>query len=244
MPEITGKRHADRVRALLDEFDDHSATAIRAAAALLLKSIDAGGIVHVAGAGHSLAMVCETFYRAGGLAPVRPLWDLSVLPLAGALTSTAAERRPGLGRTVFQKAELRSTDVVVVFSTSGCNPYPVEIAQEAMASGVPVIAVTSSAAAAAAAARAGTKLAEHASIVIDTMIPAGDVTYPPEAPHTAALSTVLASYVWSHLLAELDDLARAQGSELPLWVSANVPGGDETNEGLLERYRERIPELA
>ena len=36
MPEITGKRHADQVRALLDEFDDHSATAIRAAAALLL----------------------------------------------------------------------------------------------------------------------------------------------------------------------------------------------------------------
>jgi uncharacterized phosphosugar-binding protein len=35
----------------------------------------------------------------------------------------------------------------------------------------------------------------------------------------------------------------ADRAELPLWVSANVPGGDERNAELLERYSARVPAL-
>ncbi|MFG1997639.1 sugar isomerase domain-containing protein [Spirillospora sp. NPDC048911] len=232
-----------RVRALLDELDARSAKAISAAAALLLDAIESDGIVHVAGAGHSLALVFETFYRAGGLAPVRPMWDPAVFPLPDALRSTRAERQEGLGRTVVRTAALARPDVAVVFSTSGRNPYPVEIAQECAALDVPVIAVTSRTASVRAAARTETMLADHATVVIDTAVPAGDVLHPADAPRTAAVSTILASYAWSRLLADLDDLAAARDVEVPRWVSANVPGGDAVNRGLLERYRDRIPEL-
>ncbi|NEA26720.1 SIS domain-containing protein, partial [Actinomadura bangladeshensis] len=61
-PRGAGPAFPDRVRALLDDLDAASGAAIDAAAALVLDSVEAGGIVHVAGAGHSLAMVCETFY--------------------------------------------------------------------------------------------------------------------------------------------------------------------------------------
>ena len=57
----------DRVRKLLDTIDSQQGE-LRKAAELVLDAVDGGGIVHAAGAGHSLAMVCETFYRAGGLA--------------------------------------------------------------------------------------------------------------------------------------------------------------------------------
>ncbi|GAA4317352.1 hypothetical protein GCM10023178_28030 [Actinomadura luteofluorescens] len=40
-------------------------------------------------------MVCETFYRDGGLAAARPIWDPAVFPLDHALRSTRAERRDG-----------------------------------------------------------------------------------------------------------------------------------------------------
>ncbi|RBQ21889.1 hypothetical protein DP939_04230 [Spongiactinospora rosea] len=233
----------DRVRGLLDDLDATSGAAIGEAAALLLGSIEAGGVIHAGGAGHSLAMVFETFYRAGGLAPVRPMWDERVQPLAGALRSTDAERRPDLGRAVVEAYEPRPPDVAVVFSTSGRNPYPVEMAQECAARGVPVIAVTSAAASRGAADRAGGTLAGHATVVLDTCVPPGDAVHPPDAPRTAAVSTILASYAWARLLAELDDLAAARGVELPRWVSANVPGGDEINERLLARYGDRIPEL-
>ncbi len=188
-------------------------------------------------------MVCETFYRAGGLAPVRPLWDPAVLPLSGARTSSVAEREPGRGRAVLASARPRPEDVVVVFSTSGRNPYPVEIAREALARAIPVVAVTSLAASAGATDRSGTRLADHATVVLDTGVPPGDVVHPHGAPRTAAVSTVVGAYLWSALLAELDDLAAERGVRLPVWTSANVAGGDERNADLLARYASRIPEL-
>ncbi|MEO3823902.1 sugar isomerase domain-containing protein [Actinomadura sp. B10D3] len=237
-------RFPDRVRHLLDELDAAAGKAAGDAAALILASVEADGIVHVAGAGHSLAMVFETFYRAGGLAAVRPIWDPAVFPLDHAVRSTRAERRAGVGRAVVEKAAPAPPDVAVVFSTSGRNPYPVEVAQECAARRVPVIAVMSSPASRAAEARAGTALADHAAIVLDTRVPPGDVLHPAAAPRTAAVSTVLGAYAWARVLAELDDLAAARGVDLPRWTSANVPGGDEANAALLERYRHRVPELA
>jgi len=232
-----------RVRALLDDIDRQNAARVPDAAALLLTALKDDGIVFVAGAGHSLAMVLETFYRAGGLAPVRPIWEPDVMPLSGALQSTRIERREGIGRSVMAAAAPAPPDIAVVFSTSGSNPYPVEAAQECQARGVPVIAVTSERASRGAAARTDTALADHGTVVLDTCAPPGDVVQPAEQPRTAAVSTILASYLWSLLLAELDEQARAQGVELPRWTSANVPGGDEMNARLLTRYAGRIPEL-
>ncbi len=233
----------DRMRELLDTVDSQREE-LGKAAELVLDAVSGDGIVHAAGAGHSLAMVFETFYRAGGLAAVRPLWDPEVLPLSGALRSSAAERVPGRGRALVESADIRSGDVVVVFSTSGRNPYPIEIAQESQARGVPVVAVTSTAASVAATDRSGTRLADHATVVLDTHVPPGDVVYPASAPRTCATSTVAAAYTWASLLAELDDLASRRGIELPLWTSANVPGGDERNVELVARYADRIPELS
>ncbi|WP_242892347.1 sugar isomerase domain-containing protein [Actinomadura litoris] len=240
---VRAQRLPDRVRTLLDDLDSVSGAAIGEAAALLLESVDSDGIVHVAGAGHSLAMVCETFYRAGGLAAVRPIWHPGVFPLDDALRSTRVERESGVGRAVVEAAAPTPPDVAVVFSTSGRNPYPVEVAEACAARGVPVIAVTSARASREAAARTTTSLADHAAIVLDTRVPPGDALHPAGAPRTAAVSTILAAYTWSRVLAELDDLASARGMRLPRWTSANVPGGDEENAALLARYRGRIPEL-
>lgn len=230
----------EHVRELLDKLD---AQDLGRAAELLLGAVRSEGIVYAAGAGHSLAMVCETFYRAGGLAAVRPLWDPALLPLSDARRSSAAEREPGRGRELVAHANPAPPDVLVVFSTNGRNPYPVEVAQEALARGVPVIAVTSLPASAAATDRTGTRLADHATVVLDTGVPPGDVIYPPRAPRTAAVSTILGAYLWCSLLTELDRLATASNVTLPLWTSANVPGGDEHNTALFARYGERIPEL-
>lgn len=233
----------DTVRELLDAVDEGS-DELKRAAAMLLDCVDDGGVVHTAGTGHSVAMVCETFYRAGGLAAVRPLWDPDVVPLGGALRSTAAERELGRGAALISRTKPAPPDVVVVFSTSGRNPYPVEIAQESAAREVPVIAVTSTAAAAGSTDRSGTRVADHADLVLDTGVPAGDVVYPVGSPRTSAVSTVLGAYMWSAVLAELHRQAEQRGSVLPLWTSANVAGGDERNAELFARYSDRIPELA
>lgn len=234
---------AAQARRLLDEVDARSSTAITEAARLVLEANRSDGLVHVAGAGHSLALVCESFYRAGGLACVRPVWHQRLLPLGDASGSTAAEREPGLAEAALAEHCAAPPDVAVVFSTSGTNPYPVELAAGFRTRGVPVIAFTSPTAAAASARRASTRLVDHATVVIDTCVPPGDVTYPTGSPRTAGISTVLAAYAWSRLLAELDDLAEEAGVVLPRWTSANMPDGDHLNEATFGALAPRIPEL-
>lgn len=235
--------HDEAVRTHLRRVAGHNADAVAEVADLLLACVRADGLVHTAGAGHSLAAVAETFYRAGGLACVRPLYHPDLLPMNGAVSSTTAERRSGLAAEVLGPEPLGEHDVLVVFSTSGVNPYPVELAALARTAGRAVVAVTSGPASAVAPRRAGSTVADEATVVLDTLVPAGDSTYPADSPVTAPISTVANAYLWDLVLVALTDLAGKESVPLPLWRSANVPGGDEANAGLLARYTPRVPAL-
>jgi uncharacterized phosphosugar-binding protein len=209
------------------------------AAELIVASLRADGLIFTAGAGHSLAAVAETFYRAGGLACVYPLYHPELLPLHGAQASTAAERRRGLAAEVLADRAPGPRDVLVVFSTSGVNPYPVELAAAARAAGAPVVAVSSRAAVAVAPRRAGSTLIEQADVVLDTGVRPGDASFPADNPRTAALSTVLNAFLWNSVLAQVVSLHE----DAPLWRSSNIPGGDEANASLLAHYTPQIPAL-
>lgn len=209
------------------------------AAEAVVSTASADGLVRPAGAGHSLAAVLETFFRAGGLAFVRPLWDPRVFPFHGARGSTAAEREAGLGASVAAEAGIEARDTVVVFSNSGTNPFPVEIAEAGQAAGATVVAVTSRAANEAAPRRAAHRLVEIADVVIDTAVPVGDVTWPADDPVTAPVSSLATTTVWTQILRRVYERA----PEAPRWRSANVPGNDGFNRELVARFESRIPEL-
>jgi uncharacterized phosphosugar-binding protein len=240
---VTGSDYGNVVRDHLLRVEHQNASALDDVAELVLASVLADGMVLTAGAGHSLAAVAETFYRAGGLACVRPVYHPELLPMHGAISSTAAERRSGLAAEVLSDTGLAAHDVLFVFSTSGVNPYPVELATLAVEAGCPVVAVTSVAASALAPRRAGTTLAEVATVVLDNVVPPGDSTYPVDEPVTAAISTVATAFLWNLLMVRLFDKAAEQNVHLPLWRSANVEGGDAANADLLRHYQTRIPQL-
>ncbi|QFZ21994.1 SIS domain-containing protein [Saccharothrix syringae] len=240
---VTGSDYGDVVRNHLTRVEQQNAGALDDVAELVLASVRADGLVLAAGAGHSLAAVAETFYRAGGLACVRPIYHPELLPMHGAVSSTAAERRSGLAAEVLREAGLAAHDVLFVFSTSGVNPYPVELAVLAAGAGCPVVAVTSVAASALAPRRAGTTLAESATVVLDNLVPPGDATYPAGNPVTAAVSTLATTFLWNLLMVRLFDKAAEAGIGLPLWRSANVEGGDQANAELLRKYQTRVPQL-
>lgn len=216
---------------------------LSALARRMLEVVREDRLIHVAGTGHSLALVLEAFYRAGGLACVRPLFHPALLPLAGGAASTLLERTSGLGALLLEQATPEPGDLAFVFSNSGINPVPMELAQGLRKAGTEVVAVVSVPHMTHAPARAGVRLADVADEVRDTQVPPGDVSYPPAAPVTAALSSLTSVYLWNLLLARLADLAAARGAELPLWSSANMEGGTERNADLAQRYRSRIPFL-
>jgi len=225
--------------AYVEQVVEANVEACARAAQAVVSAGQADALVYVAGAGHSLAAVMETFYRPGGLACVRPLWDPTVLILAGARASSQAERTPGSGRAIVDAAGLTSHDAVVVFSTSGVNPYPVEIAQGARERGATVIAVTACAASRVAPARAGTRLYDVADVVLDTLAQPGDVSWPVGEPQTVALSTLGNVVLWSEVLRRVVE----QWPDAPLWRSSNVAGNDGGIEATAARFASRIPEL-
>ncbi|MFD2471791.1 sugar isomerase domain-containing protein [Amycolatopsis silviterrae] len=220
-----------------------NAAQVSAAAGLLLGVIRADALIFTAGAGHSLAAVAETFYRAGGLACVYPLYHPELLPLHGAQHSTRTERRSGLAEEVLAERAPGPDDVLVVFSTSGVNPYPVELAAGARRRGAAVIAVTSRACVAAAPRRSPTTLVEEGTVVLDSLVIPGDASYPESAPRTGPLSTVVNAFLWNLILAEVYDRGTAEGLDVPLWRSSNVEGGDAANAALLAKYEPRVPAL-
>ena len=242
-PGPTGSSFADRVGALFADFVARvcgaNADGIAATATVVVASGRNGGLVRPAGAGHSAMPVMDSFYRAGGLAFVRPIWDHRTVVFEGARASTAAEREVGFGRSLAEAAQIQPVDTVVVYSTSGVSPYPVEIAEVAREVGATVVAVTSPAAGAAATLRAPRRLAEAADIVLDTLVPPGDVSWPPDAPAATPLSSIANAALWAAVLSAVYD----RDPQAPFWRSSHVPGGGELNETLAAQFGPRIPEL-
>ncbi|MET8849847.1 sugar isomerase domain-containing protein [Amycolatopsis sp. NPDC004625] len=229
------------VREHLRLIEDRNTATLDAVAARLLDTVRAGQLVHTAAAGHSLAAVLETFYRAGGLACVRPLFHPGLLPLHGAQASTQLERVPGLAATLVAQAGVRPGDVGIVFSNSGVNAFPVELAGELRKQGAYVVAFSSRPHMESAPARSFAKLGERADAVVDTGIPPGDAVVPSASGTTGALSTICSTYLWNLLLVRLTALAGDEA--VPLWQSSNLPGGDAANAGFLDRYRSQVPML-
>lgn len=231
------------MRAHLERVEAHNRAVLDQVAGRAVEVVAGGGVLLTAGTGHSLAMVMESFYRAGGLACVKPVFHPGLLPLAGAFASSLMERTEGLAALLAAQADARPGELAFVFSSSGANPVPVQLARCLRDGGVGVVAVTSLPHLRQAPARAGVKLDEVADFVIDTLVPAGDAAYQRDGASTAPLSSLACVYVWNLLLARLADRAAAAGLELPLWRSSNTPGGDAHNATLADRYRPRIPML-
>lgn len=232
----------DVMRDFLSDVERANQDAVHEVADVIISCWESGGLLYAAGAGHSLAAVNETFYRAGGLAFVRPVHEERLFPLNGANSSTAAERKKGLAAEVLDSYALSSADTLVVFSNSGINHYPVELAVGARELGVRVVGVTSVVASSEAPRRADHRLYEISDVVLNTLVPPGDAAWPAETPQTGPLSSLANCFVWNLVLVAIHEQAAKRGLDIPTWKSANS-GDPNANARTLERYQQRIPEL-
>ena len=231
------REHLERVEAANEATLDQVADEV-------FRVVTGDRLIFVGGTGHSVAMMLEGFYRAGGLACVQPLYHPALLPLHGGADSTLFEHTAGVSRLLVGRYAPSAGDIAFIVSNSGVNVVPVELADELHARGTPVVAIVSMTHLRAAPARAGHKLDAVADFILDTQVPYGDAAYRANGgPATAGLSSLTGVYLWSLLLARLADRAAAKGIELPTWTSSNVEGGAERNALLLETYRTRVPLL-
>jgi len=234
------------VRARLDAIEK-DIEVIKKAADALYEAIKSGGRIFVFGCGHSVILAEEVFYRAGGLVFWNPIHAPGLTMDVRPMTYTSSiERLEGYGQVIVEREGLRKGDVLVIVSTAGRNPVPIDVALAAKAKGVKVIALTSLEYSQAVDSRhsSGKKLYEIADLVINNHAPVGDAVgrLPGRDYRFGGVSTITGSYILHAIEGEIADRMIAEGKEPPIFLSANLPGteADEHNAQLLQEYADRI----
>jgi uncharacterized phosphosugar-binding protein len=208
----------------------------------ITESIREGGVLHVFGSGHGHVVGEDLFYRAGGLAPVNAILDFNFTQMGGGIPtrSTMFERLEGYTTILLKNYDLRAGEVIVIASQSGINAAVIEAALVGKARGLKVVALTSLEQSSHASSRhsSGKRLFEIADTTIDNCIPPGDavIKIAEGIPKAAPVSTVIHCSIMQAIVAEVAKRLYEQGIEPPLWISANVPGGDERIAELMAQY--------
>lgn len=227
--------------------EDAEAGGLDAAIAIITDCLDGGGVLHAFGTGHSEAFAMEMAGRAGGFIPTHQV-ALRDLVLLGdrepeIFAREDLERDPSIADELFDLYETRPGDALIIASNSGANGSTVGLALRAKAEGIPVIAVTSLQHSGAVTSKhpSGKRLFEVADVVIDNRAPYGDATLAlADGLKIGAVSSITAAYIAQLLTIGTAETLQARGSLPPMYISANIPGGDEHNNVLVERYGARI----
>jgi uncharacterized phosphosugar-binding protein len=243
---ISSQAYLDVISTMLPRVATGQASEIAAAADLITESVRNGGVVHAFGSGHSEALAMEIAGRAGGLVPTNRIALRDIVLFGGepaSVLSATLERDPGLARRLLDLAPVQPGDVFVIASNSGVNGVIVELARLVKERGHGLIALTSLEHTSKVPPRhpSGQRLCDIADIVLDNGAPYGDSALAlPGGGAACAVSSITAALLAQMITAEVIRRFIDAGEKPPVYLSANIPGGDEHNHELEARYAGRI----
>jgi uncharacterized phosphosugar-binding protein len=246
-------RYIDLARELLDRVAGQDAELDRAAD-LCADAIGGGGLVHLFGTGHSRIAVEEMFPRYGSYPGFHPIVELSmtfhtqVVGANGQRQAMFIERIEGLGEVILSNFDLRPPDAMMVFSAGGVGAVPIEVARGAQERVLAVIAITSVAATEAGESThsSGSRLRDHADVVLDLCTPPADALVAidgletPVGPGSTIAAVALANEVKVRTAARLAE----RGAMPPVLTSPAVVGADESRRLFDAAYAEHARRAA
>ena len=201
--------------------------------------------VYIFGCSHAGILAEEVFYRTGGLAVINPIFFPAFMLNTRPITMTSQlERLDGLGKIILKENRVKKDDVLIIHSVSGRNNVPVEMAQEAKALGVTTIAITNLTYSSSVTSRhpSGKHLYEVCDLVIDNMGCAGDAAITLEGlpEKIGPTSTAVGAALINALVIETVGGMLKDGVFPPVFMSANLDGGDAHNKKIFEEYKDNI----
>lgn len=233
------RRYAQEVLSLAEKASKEQADNIEVGAKKIADCLLSGGIVHAFGSGHSAVIAREITGRAGGVVPVN-----AVPEMIKDLDERNQEHGTSLIDRYAAKYGLNSGEVMIVISTSGRNPVPIEVALESKKRGLYVISITSLEYSRNVTSRhpSGKRLFEIADLVLDTGVPVGDamVEVPGLVDKVGPGSTVVGALLINMLMIRAIEEVVSRGGTPPVLRSQNIDGADEYNQMLKEKYKDRL----
>ena len=241
-PETALDRYFKAIHELQRQVVERQRTVLLEIAQKMAETVRSYKRIFVFGTGHSHLQAEEAFYRAGGLANVVPILVehlmLHTLPDLG----SRIERTPGLADMILDRYSPEPDDMLFIYSNSGVNRLPVEMAQRGRERGMLVVGVSSFAyAREAPLSDLGLRLDESVDWALDNGgIPGDAVLEVPGSPwRVAPSSTIICALLWNGLVAETARLLQESGVTPPVYVSLNVRGAADHNRALLDKWRPR-----
>ncbi|MBO5906925.1 MAG: SIS domain-containing protein [Clostridia bacterium] len=232
---------SDYLRAItenLEKIESEEAEQLQKAAQEVARVIKDDGLIFVFGCGHSHLPGLDAFYRAGGLANVSPMLDTDLMLHNGAAKSSRMEKMSGIAPEIFRRYKPSSKDMLFIFSASGKNKVPVEMADAAREAGVRCVGISSSSYY-----ERGGELHKHVDIAIDCKVPYGDACMNVGEAKMGGLSTYSACFILNSCLINGSKLALNDAATPPVFLSGNIEGGREHNVVLENMYLGRVKHL-
>ena len=230
------EQYFENVKTIVSTIQAEESESIATAGKKIAESTAQGGIVHLFGSGHSVLASLETYIRAGAFSNSKPvIQEMGI---------DRYERLPGIGKTIISKYDGQPGEVLIIFSNSGKNPLPIEIAQGAKEKGMFTIGISSKQHSQKV--QTGQpKLADLVDLSIDTHVPYGDASVTLDGTNlkTGPLSTLANVTILHAIFCEAAEVLMADGELPPVRISRNTPEGDAYNRRFIEKYASRIPEL-
>jgi len=244
MAEKGYEKYFDAIDQILKKIRETQTENIEKAAEIVAEAVVNDGVLHVYGAGHSNCIAEEIFFRAGSLAPINQILDLSLAGAVGSWKSAFMERLEGIGPILYNHTHAKPQDAFLVISNSGRNAAPIEMAREAKAHGHKVIAETCTEFSLSQPSRhtSGKRLLDYADVILDNQGPWGDVVVKVEGMQQGLgpASGVIGIYLIHAMLVEASFRIKAKGMEPPVFMYGNLDGGMEFNQKMLDTYWPRI----
>jgi uncharacterized phosphosugar-binding protein len=240
------KCYRETISRILEQIAGEDA-AIAKAGAAMATSIRNGQVVHVLGpGGHSNMAAEEVLWRAGGLACMNSILDAGTNLIHGGRRSLLIERTPGYAVSVMNAYDVGKTpgEVIIIVNAYGINAMTVDAALEAKKRRMTSIGVTSRSFADVlppdhpSRHPSGRNLYELVDIFVDNHLPFGDAVVELDGldQKLGPTSTFCNSFAMNLLVIETVRALHKMGVEPPVFRSANLPGGDEHNKVLFEKY--------
>jgi uncharacterized phosphosugar-binding protein len=244
----------DAARGLLDHIEETQIEAIERVAIWCADAIADGGLVHMFGSGHSRIPLEEMFPRYGSFSGFHPMAELSmtfhteVVGSNGQRQAMFIERVEGLAEVILSNFDFGRRDMMIVFSAGGRSAVPIEIAIGARQRGLRVAAVTSLAESMAGESghSSGTRLLDHADVVIDIGTPAGDalVQVPGLDTPVGPGSTLANATVVNEIKVRVARLLVGRGITPAVLTSSTLVGSERSNQLFDEAYTDYARRLA
>ncbi|HUV07135.1 MAG TPA: sugar isomerase domain-containing protein [Spirochaetia bacterium] len=238
-----------KITQILDEIMEHERESVEAAARVLADAVVHDRLIHVFGAGgHSTIPAMDVFYRAGGLVQINAFF-----PPGMNVTNShpTLARLPGTGKFILSYYDVKEGDPLIVINFYGVTSAGIDTALEARKMGVTLITVNShnfsSRVPESWEYRHPSKknLNEIADISIDNHVPFLDAVLelPGSEVKVTSTATIATVFVMNWLMTRTAQEIGNLGHKPDIWLSNNIPGGDEHNRQFVEKYRGRIPHL-